>query len=55
MASISTAPRGERGDGRLGVVAGAVETAVHDTLNALAQRVEEGGGSERGGRDADAA
>ena len=29
-------PRGERGDGRLGVVAGAVEAAVDEALDALA-------------------
>ena len=34
-------PRGERGDGRFGVVAGAVEAAVDEVLDALAQRVEQ--------------
>ena len=46
-------PRGERGDGRLGVVAGAVEAAVDEPLDAQAQRVEERRRRERRGRDAD--
>ena len=47
-------PSGERGDGRLGVVAGSVESAVDQPLDAQAQRVEERGRRERRGRDADA-
>ena len=46
--------RRERRDGRLGVVAGAVEAAIDDALDADAQRVEERGGDERGGGDPDA-
>ena len=49
-----TQARGERRDHRLGVVAGSVEAAIHEALDADAQRIEERGGHERRCADADA-
>ena len=44
-------PQRERGDDRLGVVAGAVEAPVDETLHAQSQRVEQRGGGQRRGGD----
>src|SRR5580704_3785083 len=44
-------PAGEGGHGGLGVVVGAVEAPVDDPLDPPAQRVEQRGRGQRGGRD----